>query len=107
MTDICRVSPAARAAESVAVTVCAAVFVMKSVADDPVSADMSIELIEVVGAVASYHAFTLACVAAFPAASLTLAVTAESPAEWVQDSSSHIVNVQVPAETVAVSLAPP
>ena len=80
---------------------------MKSVADEPVSADISIALIVVVGAVASYHALTLACVAAFPAASLMFAVTAESPAACEQDSSSHIDIVHVPDETVAVSLAPP
>ena len=91
-----------------AVTVCAAVFVMKSVADDPVSADMSIELIEVVGAIASYQALMLAWVAAFPAASLTFAVNADRPAECVQLSSSHMTIVQVPLpDTVAVSLAPP
>ena len=81
---------------------------MKSVADEPVSAEMSIPLMETVGAVASYQALMLASVAGLPAASLTLAVSAESPAECEQDSSSHIVIVHVPLlETVAVSLAPP
>ena len=43
-----------------------------------------------------------------PAASFTLAVTADSPAECEQDSSSHIVIVHVPPDaTVAVSVAPP
>ena len=66
-TETCRVSPDARAALSVAVTVCAAVLVMKSDADDPVSAEMSTELIVVVGATASYQALTSASVAEFPA----------------------------------------
>ena len=54
---------------------------VKSVADEPVSAEISIPLIVVVGATASYHALMLAWVAAFPAASLTLAVRADNPAE--------------------------
>ena len=108
LIDISRVSPVARAALRVAETVWAAVFVMKSLSDEPVSAEMSTEPTVDVGAVASYQAFTSASVAAFPAKSLTLAVTADRPAEWEHDSSSHIVKVHVPEfETVAVSLAPP
>ena len=81
---------------------------MKSVADEPVSAEMSIPLMVTVGAVASYHALMSASVAGLPAASLTFAVTEERPAECEQDSSSHIVIVHVPSfATVAVSEAPP
>ena len=80
-TETCRVSPAARAALRVAVTVWAAVLVMKSESDEPVSAEMSTELIVVVGATASYQALTSASVAEFPATSSTLAVTADRPAE--------------------------
>ena len=39
---------------------------MKSVADEPVSAEMSIPLMDTVGAVASYQALMLASVAGLP-----------------------------------------
>ena len=50
-TDPFRISPAARLAFNVPVMVCAAVLVKKSVSLDPVSAEISIALIVVVGGV--------------------------------------------------------
>ena len=53
LTEVCRMSSAAIAALSVAVSVWAAVCVMKSVAEEPVSAEMSTLLKLMVGAVVS------------------------------------------------------
>ena len=98
MTEICRVSPEASAALSVAVIVCAAVFVMKSVAEEPVSAEISMELMVVVGSTVSWLDRTDAWVAALPAVSLASAVTVISPSfTLAQFSSSHIVTDQVPS----------
>ena len=82
---------------------------MKSVADDPVSAEMSIELMVVVGSAVSWLARMDAWVAAFPAVSDTSAVTVISPSEMLaQFSSSHIVTDHVPSPAIVpVSETPP
>jgi hypothetical protein len=56
LTDDCNVSPDANPVLRVAVTVCAAVFVLKSLLEEPVSALISIDPIVVVGAVVSNNA---------------------------------------------------
>ena len=111
-SEYCRVSPVARAADRVAISVVEAVLVMKSELLLPVSVPRSMPEIVVVGSVVSNQALTPACVAALPAASLTFAVTAAATpvagVGLVQDSSSHMVMVHSPPlETVAVSVAPP